>query len=1038
MSEPVSVALTWLNFPLSVLLALQGAVTSVTNVYYDMDITILKALFLENDGVDYFRYANNRIFQTLDVAKFTTSADIWMQDHALQYVADESSLVLANVSNQSAWLTAFRAAMETKLTALDATAMLKDMGSGPTFTPLDPGITLSRNASTDEVQIGAANFTSLPFVVGDMVYFDVACTFANAITKTYRVNLRARASNVQVYPMKYLPPPQVYAVNMYICKPESVPTTSTWTINTVPYTFPFQVVGGMNSVNILLRHGFYIIFSSDPLTIGNDVPAGVTTLGDAAIFNWLLQESTDVFETVPTITADVLVGNSYLTDYAISEIAQLTTQGKLIFSITPPFTAVDDRIHDSGTAYGLLGFTRQQPYKCQRLAYFQGVRPELPSPVPGYYFIVPSVTAGLMVTLERQSGTTTYDYAAILAGTHAFIGKLDNKVFIISEGIVSIQVSDQSSIKSCVIYPGLYTAVAPLPVTETSYANTYSNSGFLQTVPPLFSDLGPTFQLTAERIQAGIQTFASPYVCRKIPVTENGLTSEFLQIEKLTAFTVGAWPDAGFHEDRVSTQLTADVKVRLTLNSNGGMGDSSQLYNVGNTVSSLDSSPFANQSDIFVKFNTQSDGLGLDFVSFAIVQNTTFYAIWSSENTSTNYNITYVNTDGGTNVSFLSAAYNPGDTATVLPQGNMEYFINDKSSNEPIAQPFRCWKNANQEIFYPGDTFLISSNLVFTACYGSQDFSFIYYASGGVGAPVDDTWYALGETFILPLQGSLVKPDFQFKGWQWGQQQYLPGSTFIIANGGTIIALWAYIPIQYYDQGEPILLDNSLYAMGDTVTVLDKIEGMDYPDHSFQGWQLNGSIYVAGNTFVIPFNEYMGNIILTAVWVPIQYTVTYDKNAAGAVGNQTDAKPYTANQTVTVQANTFSYENRAFNGWNTASDGSGTSYAADDTFPITGNTTLYAQWQLILQGSQTYTVTYTVGNLYTIDSGQPPAAETYSTGTLATMPGPGTMVKADYDFAGWRTNSSSTVYGAGATVNFNNTSATLISTWQLTNGGQPE
>lgn len=186
-------ALPWLNFPLSVLLALQGSVASVTNVYHDMDIALLKALFLENDGVDYFRYANNRIFQTLDVAKFTTSADVWMQDHALQHVADESNLVLATVSNQSEWLTAFRAAMEVQLTALDLTAMGYDMGSGPTFTPLDPGITMSRNASTDEVQIGAATFTSKPFLVGDMVYFDLACTFANSITKTYRVNLRAAA-----------------------------------------------------------------------------------------------------------------------------------------------------------------------------------------------------------------------------------------------------------------------------------------------------------------------------------------------------------------------------------------------------------------------------------------------------------------------------------------------------------------------------------------------------------------------------------------------------------------------------------------------------------------------------------------------------------------------------------------------------------------------------------------------------------------------------------------------------------------------------
>ena len=34
----------------------------------------------------------------------------------------------------------------------------------------------------------------------------------------------------------------------------------------------------------------------------------------------------------------------------------------------------------------------------------------------------------------------------------------------------------------------------------------------------------------------------------------------------------------------------------------------------------------------------------------------------------------------------------------------------------------------------------------------------------------------------------------------------------------------------------------------------------------------------------------------------------------------------------------------AFNGWNTASDGSGTAYVAGNTFAIAANTTLYAQW----------------------------------------------------------------------------------------------
>ena len=55
-----------------------------------------------------------------------------------------------------------------------------------------------------------------------------------------------------------------------------------------------------------------------------------------------------------------------------------------------------------------------------------------------------------------------------------------------------------------------------------------------------------------------------------------------------------------------------------------------------------------------------------------------------------------------------------------------------------------------------------------------------------------------------------------------------------------------------------------------------------------------------------------------------------------------------------------------FMGWNTASDGSGTSYAAGDTYtlPASDSETLYAQWQPIPTTSTTVPVEVT-----------PPAAE---------------------------------------------------------------
>ena len=84
------------------------------------------------------------------------------------------------------------------------------------------------------------------------------------------------------------------------------------------------------------------------------------------------------------------------------------------------------------------------------------------------------------------------------------------------------------------------------------------------------------------------------------------------------------------------------------------------------------------------------------------------------------------------------------------------------------------------------------------------------------------------------------------------------------------------------------------------------------------------------------------------------YTVTY--NANGGSGTMTDPNsPYAEGSTVTVMANSFTApQYKVFNGWNTAANGSGTSYSAGNTFTITENTTLYAQW--VDDGITRYTV----------------------------------------------------------------------------------
>jgi uncharacterized repeat protein (TIGR02543 family) len=237
-----------------------------------------------------------------------------------------------------------------------------------------------------------------------------------------------------------------------------------------------------------------------------------------------------------------------------------------------------------------------------------------------------------------------------------------------------------------------------------------------------------------------------------------------------------------------------------------------------------------------------------------------------------------------------------------------------------------------------------------------------------------------------------------------------------------------YYTVTYNGNGNTsgsVPVDSHHYNYHDWVTVLDNTGGLAKTGYTFNGWNTkangSGTSYAPGATFRIE-----GNTTLYAQWTAIPtYTVTYDGNGYTSGSVPVDSNHYTSGASVTVLGpGSMARTGYTFNGWNTQANGLGTPYAPGNTFNITVNTTLYAQW------AAAYTVTYD-GNGNTSGTAPTDPSSPYNYNATVTVLGPGSMVRSGYTFSHWNTalDGSGTSYYLPASFSMPNNNVTLYAQW---------
>ncbi len=265
----------------------------------------------------------------------------------------------------------------------------------------------------------------------------------------------------------------------------------------------------------------------------------------------------------------------------------------------------------------------------------------------------------------------------------------------------------------------------------------------------------------------------------------------------------------------------------------------------------------------------------------------------------------------------------------------------------------------------------------------SKSYKVSFSANGGTASAPASVTVKQGSEITLP-DYSGTKANSTFVGWStdknataggsdhYTKAVYSAGQTYTVGSGNvTLYAVWAsnsttdaifYIRLDGTIPTEPqghssseytagIKIDNAISA-GQAFFHTDSKVGVG---SCLSNTPTNAQIsavypnYDASTQYVMWYvvkHEgeawHIDGVLLSKTMV----NLSYDANApAGTWSNMPDGSQYASGATATVSDKTPTRAGYTFTGWNTKADGSGTPYAANATFDITRNVTLYAQWK---------------------------------------------------------------------------------------------
>ena len=420
----------------------------------------------------------------------------------------------------------------------------------------------------------------------------------------------------------------------------------------------------------------------------------------------------------------------------------------------------------------------------------------------------------------------------------------------------------------------------------------------------------------------------------------------------------------------------------VAFDANTGVGTVNDQTLVYDAETKLNANVFTKVGYIYDGWNTEADGSGTIIEDEALTPNIigsgkiTLYAQWKP----IQYHIAFDSDCGDKATGSVATMDVNYDQTTNLPLQ-----LDETSDNRfvRVGYKFTGWATASGDLFAyedgaevfnwskkDGDT--ITLYAMWEAI--SYTLSFEPGADNVVGT-VDSITLNYDETKILPDQSSLAEKRFTrasytFKGWSCASHPELgdiiPNCTKITnlssVEGDNIVftALWEPITYKLFfdaNGGDSGATDPQEITF-DEPFKLNK-NGYTRVGYKFLGWAETKDATAIDYTDEQEISKNLESVQdaehkFYAVWSPLTYTVSYDRNVNISDGGDSKKmydKTYTYDKPESLSANVWSRVGYTFMYWCTSADGNGPHYENMQTCPnivdpnVTKNVTLYAIWR---------------------------------------------------------------------------------------------